>query len=349
MLFRIGEPGPASDYYRRSIAVEPLNSLAYTNLVWTALAAGDADSARAFQVRFLATFPDNAERKFWEIVPRLALREYDGAEPLIRAQLAGVAGDARATAIWTRLLGGLAMARGRFAEADRLFRDEEDLWRRLGARTSAIEAAARRIAMTGRLRGEPLAAARILDETMRRYPAIDSGSTVAPYPALVMAAAAANRIELSARFLATTRRLNRSPPEQMLALRGATQLALAGGVAGDEVLDSLRARLPRSPCTPCVQNDAARLHEAAGRPDSAIAGYLAFADGLDPAWLAGVAPQDLAQTYLRLGELFDQKGNRERAREYYGLFVDLYRNADADIVPRVRQVRERIAALTSDK
>ena len=113
-----------------------------------------------------------AERKFWEIVPRLALREYDGAEPLIRAQLAGVAGDARATAIWTRLLGGLAMARGRFAEADRLFRDEEDLWRRLGSRTSAIEAAARRIAMTGRLRGDPLAAARILDETMRRYPAI---------------------------------------------------------------------------------------------------------------------------------------------------------------------------------
>jgi tetratricopeptide (TPR) repeat protein len=166
---------------------------------------------------------------------------------------------------------------------------------------------------------------------------------------LVMPAAAAGQVEISRRFLAIARRQNRAPQEQMGALRGATQLALAGGIPGEEVLDSLRARLARSPCKACVKNDAARLHDAAGRPDSAIAGYLAFADALDPSWLAGVTPLDLAQTYLRLGELFEQKGNRERAREFYGLFVDLYRNADAEIQPRVRQVRERIAALTSDK
>jgi hypothetical protein len=134
----------------------------------------------------------------------------------------------------------------------------------------------------------------------------------------------------------------------MGALRGATELALAGGISADEVLDSLRARLGRSPCKPCVRNDAGRLHDAASRPDSAIAGYLAYADLLEAGWLAGVPLPDLAMTYLRLGELFDQKGNRERAREFYGLFVDLYRNADPEVQPKVRQVRERIAALTSD-
>ncbi len=348
ILFRIGEPDASLNYYRRSIAVEPLNSLAYSNMVWAGLAAGNADTARAAQSRFLTTFPDHAERDFWDIVPRLAFREYDAAEPLIRARLAAVGGDARATAVWTRLLGGLAMVRGRFAEADRLFRDEEDLWQRLGSRTTAIEAAARRITMTGRLRGEPLAAARILDETMRRYPAIDSGSTATPFHMLVMAAAAADRVELSRRFLAIARRQNRAPQEQTAAQRGATELALAGGLPADEVLDTLRAGLGRSPCKPCFRNDAARLHDAAGRPDSALVGYLALADAMEPAWLAGVSVPDLAQAYLRLGELFDQKGNRERAREFYGLFADLYRNADAEVQPRVRQVRERILALRSD-
>ena len=179
-------------------------------------------------------------------------------------------------------------------------------------------------------------------------PAIDSGSTATPFHVLVMAAAAAHRVELSRRFLAIARRQNRAPPEQMIALRGATELALAGGLPADDVLDTPSRAPGRSPCKPCSGTTPARLHDAAGRPDSAIAGYLAFADMLESGWLAGVVLPDLAPTYLRLGELFDQKGNRERAREFYGLFADLYRNADPEVQPRVRQVRERIVALKSD-
>jgi tetratricopeptide (TPR) repeat protein len=55
---------------------------------------------------------------------------------------------------------------------------------------------------------------------------------------------------------------------------------------------------------------------------------------------------DLAPTYIRLGELYEAKGDRKRALEYYGRFVDMWKKADAELQPRVADVRRRIAELT---
>ena len=347
-LFRIGEPEAAVGYYRRALAVEPLNSLPLTNTIWAALAAGWADSARAAQREFLANFPNHAERAFWEIVPRLALREYDAAEPRIREQRERAGENARARATWTRLLAGVAMVRGRFREADQLFTEEERLWQQLGSPTSAMEAAARRILMTGRLRADPVLAGTLLDEARRRYPALDNGSVTVPWPIFTIAAAAADRNELALRYLATARRASRTPPERMVAATGATELALAGGLPVDEALDSLRALLPQGPCKPCMHNDLARLADARGQVDSAIAGYLVLTEGLEPWWLAGISRTDLAPAYLRLAELFEQTGNRERATEFYRLFADLYVNADLEAQAKVRHAKARIVALTAE-
>jgi serine/threonine-protein kinase len=347
-LFRIGEPEAAAGYYRRSLAVEPLNSLALTNVIWAALAAGWADTARAARAQFLAEFPGHSDRAFWDIVPRLALREYDAAEPLIREQRERATGDLRARAVWTRLLAGLTMVRGRFGEADRLFREEEALWQQLGSPTSAIEAAARRTLMTGKLRADPVSAARILDDARRRYPGIDSASAAVPWPLLTFGAAAADRNDVAGRFLGTAWRVSRTPPERMVAASGATELALAGGISMDAVLDTLRMILPRSPCKPCTQNDLARLADARGQSDSAIAGYLALTESLEPWWLAGISRPDLAPAYLRLGELYEQAGNRDRAIEFYRRFADLYVNADAEAQPKVRHAKARIVALAAE-
>jgi tetratricopeptide (TPR) repeat protein len=53
----------------------------------------------------------------------------------------------------------------------------------------------------------------------------------------------------------------------------------------------------------------------------------------------------LAGTYKRLGELWQQKGDRQKALGYYLKFVDLWKNADPDLQPRVAEVRRRIARL----
>jgi len=44
----------------------------------------------------------------------------------------------------------------------------------------------------------------------------------------------------------------------------------------------------------------------------------------------------------RLGELFEQRGDRAKARHYYSRFVELWKDADAELKPAVSGVRERL-------
>ncbi len=100
-------------------------------------------------------------------------------------------------------------------------------------------------------------------------------------------------------------------------------------------------------CTPCGMHYIAMSWDRAGEADSAIAYYESayerpVTDDLpeDPTFM----PIGL----MRLGELYEQQGNREKALLYYGKFVDLWRNADAELQPRVAAARARMAALTAE-
>jgi len=52
---------------------------------------------------------------------------------------------------------------------------------------------------------------------------------------------------------------------------------------------------------------------------------------------------------FRLGELYENAGDAKRATEYYGRFVDLWKNADAELQPRVAEARKRIDHLNRSK
>ena len=62
-----------------------------------------------------------------------------------------------------------------------------------------------------------------------------------------------------------------------------------------------------------------------------------FADALDPKFLPGV--------HRRLGELYEAKGDASKAAEHYRAFIDLWKNADPELQPRVTEVRQRLAKL----
>jgi len=49
-----------------------------------------------------------------------------------------------------------------------------------------------------------------------------------------------------------------------------------------------------------------------------------------------------------VGELYEGRGDRAKAREYYGRFVDLWRDADPGFQPIVRDVRARMARLAGE-
>ena len=51
----------------------------------------------------------------------------------------------------------------------------------------------------------------------------------------------------------------------------------------------------------------------------------------------------------RLGELYEARGDRQKALEYYDRFVALWSDADAEFQPQVDDIRRRIAALAGER
>ena len=56
----------------------------------------------------------------------------------------------------------------------------------------------------------------------------------------------------------------------------------------------------------------------------------------------------LPATYKRLGELYEARGERAKAADYYTRFVNLWKDADAELQPAVRDVRGRLARLSGE-
>ena len=103
---------------------------------------------------------------------------------------------------------------------------------------------------------------------------------------------------------------------------------------------------PVSECAACVYINLAHALDAAAMPDSAIAmfeRYVAtpFYSKLDPR----IDPANLPAVRERLGQLYEAKGNKAKALENYRAFIDLWRNADAEVQPRVEEARRRVAKL----
>jgi tetratricopeptide (TPR) repeat protein len=89
-----------------------------------------------------------------------------------------------------------------------------------------------------------------------------------------------------------------------------------------------------------------RAFDAAGEADSAIAMFEKYV--ATPIWNRNVGSDDpiaLAGIWKRLGELYEAKGDRAKAVEYYLKFVDLWKNADPELQPKVAEVRLRLVRL----
>ncbi|HTR78370.1 MAG TPA: tetratricopeptide repeat protein, partial [Gemmatimonadaceae bacterium] len=111
--------------------------------------------------------------------------------------------------------------------------------------------------------------------------------------------------------------------------------------AGDSTVDG-----PADDCPICLPIELGLAYDEAGMTDSAIANFERFvttpyANRLrtpgDAAFLAG--------SYKRLGELYEAKGDAKRAIANYGKFIDLWKDADPELQPKVAEVRRRLARL----
>jgi tetratricopeptide (TPR) repeat protein len=82
----------------------------------------------------------------------------------------------------------------------------------------------------------------------------------------------------------------------------------------------------------------------AGQPDSAIH-YFELYRATPFLNKQSFEASQRALNHKRLGELYDQKGNVQKAVENYREFLELWKDADASLQPKVAEVRRKLSRL----
>jgi tetratricopeptide (TPR) repeat protein len=130
------------------------------------------------------------------------------------------------------------------------------------------------------------------------------------------------------------------------------EIALASGKPDEAIAEFHRADIgfdgaPRDECAPCLSFDLARAYDAAGKADSAammFERYLStpFAFKAD----VEMDPMRLPAIRERLGQLYETLGDTAKAIDNDRAFIELWKNADPELQPRVADAKRRLARLT---
>src|SRR5438067_10053237 len=101
---------------------------------------------------------------------------------------------------------------------------------------------------------------------------------------------------------------------------------------------------PADPCAICAYVSLGYAFDRAGVRDSAIGMYERYVETpFSARWTRD--RWHLAGVLKRLGELYEARGDRERAARHYTRFVELWRDADPELQPQVSAVRQRLTRL----
>jgi tetratricopeptide (TPR) repeat protein len=99
-------------------------------------------------------------------------------------------------------------------------------------------------------------------------------------------------------------------------------------------------------CNRCAMINLARAFDLAGQRDSAIAYFQKFVDTPHPFMFQD---QDyLAGSYKRLGELYETEGDLPKAAASFEKFVELWKDADPELQPTVRDARNRLERIRAE-
>ena len=278
-----------------------------------------------------------------------ALGDYAGAERAF-LELERKSGERDLTGLSEAYQGlaRLARIRGRLDEADRHTREDMEVSgrRRL---PGTVLADATDLAMAHVVfRGDSTGGVAILEAALRENPLDSLPPLDRPGAQVALVYALAGRREQARRTLVA---YESQVPEgsrrghwAWYQARG--WLALADGRSRDGLAAFVEGRVTRR-CAWCNGWEEGVAYERVGLPDSALAAY-ERAVGRGAPLKALVDQWSLGPSLKRLGELYEARGDPQRALEHYGRFVGLWKEADPVLQPVVREVRGRIAALAGE-
>jgi tetratricopeptide (TPR) repeat protein/tRNA A-37 threonylcarbamoyl transferase component Bud32 len=343
------ESDKAFAYMLRAVAQPGATVLTWGNTIAAASRLKRWSLVDSLQEEFRRRFPTNPTAQ--GLGGRaLALRfEFDSAEARARENAPRVAGSRTAAINNLGFTADLATLRGRVREALASKAEQRRLQMQGPASASArLTAGFDSVATTAMILEDRASAKGMLDRALRRAP-IDSipylDRDYGAYLAVAaMAGDTARAREWYAEDLRSWEQFGKSFDRPGWEAMSAAMLAVSRGRYSEAkaALDAAeRAKLWR---TDILSSWRFYVLDRLQETDSALAVGEAYLTLTEP----GRVGQDaffLASTRQRLGEMYEAKGNVDKALEHYTAFVELWKNADPELQPRVRDVRGRIERL----
>jgi tetratricopeptide (TPR) repeat protein len=337
----------AARLFRKAVEVSDSMPIPLVNLAETQVALGKFDEASVALER--ANEKAGEDRYVRDIVYLEAARgNYDEAEARLRALRERHGRELEWQAWTSEWLAVLARLRGRLAEAESHLDDAISAREEQGQAASSIANSTWQGLMDRWFRGDTAAALRRVEAALDRWPLDSIPVPDRPYNHLVEFYAWAGQSEQARAYLGEfeeqTEFKGRSFRESRHYHLG--HIAVNDGRPHDAIAE-YRSADRLETCPVCALSALAHAYEQAGESDSALAVYERYVTtpyiwrSWDDSWW-------LAAPYERLGYLYEQRGDTANAVYYYGKLVDLWRDADPELQPRVEAARRAIEALSPD-
>jgi len=351
----------AEDYSRRAVESDPDSWLALVNLATVRIDQGKGEEARSAVALLQERFPGNGLVEFYTAQLESSLGEHARSEERLRAMLAEQLPNPVLRSNVLDGLAGIAAARGRTGEALSLYEELRGGYAERGLATDYVGATTRIAFLHGIVLGDPEAGYVVLEEALERFPLAAMTPLSRPYLELAAAYAWLGRPERAGPLLEAyealdpvLRRSSREGDAGWHRTRGA--VSLAEGRLDDAIAAYRKSDTDR--CALCPLPGVARAYDRAGAVDSALAAYeryvthpMIFRLGMPGTLIAGPYGDRyfLGPSLERLAQLYDERGDPERAAEHYARFVDLWEDADPHLLPRVEAARSRLAEIAAER
>ena len=336
---------------RRSIEIDSANGVPYWNTAEAQARLGRLDEAIATIRAFLPYSPENPFVAEMTAQIRASRGEYGAAEEIIRETRAAQLTDPFWRALTAVDLAGLAAVEGRLRASVEHLGEAAEVNRERDITTESLRNAAWAAFLEARVLGDGGAGRVRLEAALSRHPLSELTPLDRPYAELAEAFAAAGDAARARLLMSEMDNAIRDDigvggryPQFKLSLespdRARGEIALAEG-DHDEAIEAFR-RSDAGYCRLCALPGLARAYDAAGQADSALAVYERYVELPGPfrLWTGDAIYRGMVLE--RLGQLYEERGDLDRAAEYYAMFVELWAEADAELQPRVRVARSRL-------
>jgi tetratricopeptide (TPR) repeat protein len=185
-----------------------------------------------------------------------------------------------------------------------------------------------------------------VDAALARYPVDSLPAERRPYFTLLYSEAVLGRLDRAKAWLAQAREI--ATPADSADLIGSEAMIAYAEQRWSEAIPLMRESVSRLGwfCRTCFQIQIGEAFDRQGLTDSARVAYETYANDLATVHIG--QDGDLPVSYIRLGEIYEAQGNREKAIDYYSRLLDLWKDADPVLQPRIRDIRERVGKLAGE-